>query len=128
MTTVYSDQQRAEALARVLSGETVSGVARAMGIERTNIQKWLQRKREAVNAVVTVENKPTLVTLIGDYLDCNLRTMAAQAARMGERAWLEAQTTSDLIAAHNELGKRAVSILDRIHRAVPINEPADSDS
>ena len=130
MSTVYSDQQRAEALARVLSGETVSGVARDMGIERTSLQKWLSRKRDIVNAVVTVQ-KPSLLILLGDYLEQNLGTMRHQAARMGERAWIEAQTTPDLISSHDHLGRRLVSILDRIQpilASIPDDEPADGDS
>ena len=128
MTTVYSDQVKAEALARVLAGESVSEIARDMQINRVTLQTWLRRESNSVAMVATGANRPTLVGRIGDYLDANLLAMANQASRMGERSWIDAQTTSDLIAAHNELGKRAVSILDRLHPAIPTSEPRGSDS
>ena len=136
MTTVYSDQVKAEAIARVLAGETVSGVARDMGITRTALQNWVMNVRQppvtAAQAVMAVSNnqRPTLITLIGDYLDCNFRALQNQATLMGERAWLEAQTTPDLVSVHAELAKRGVALLDRIQPILDriADEPADSDS
>lgn len=126
----YTPEQKAEAIARVLAGEEVSRVAREMNITRTAIQMWLVREPvgEAVTQVVTRENKGvTLLGLIGDYLESNLRTLSAQAGRMGERAWIEAQNTPELISAHDHLGRRLVAILDRIRTYQPAVGGDDDD-
>ena len=112
----YTPEQKAEAIARVTAGEQVKVVSQQMSIDRTAIQHWLGRDKIAaqVTALVT-QQKPSLMGLIGDYLESNLGALRSQASRMAERTWIEAQTTPDLIAAHDHLGRRLVSILDRIH-------------
>lgn len=122
----YTTEQKAQAISRVLSGEKVAHVAKEMKVSRTALQNWIaQRKNPGVMAVMTQE-RPTLITLIGEYLECNLRALRAQAAHMGEASWIEKQTTADLISAHDHLGRRLVSILDRLHPPERADEP-DSD-
>ena len=127
MATKYDDTVRAEAIGRVLSGETVSGVARDLGIKRVTVQQWMARARDTVTTCVTVQ-KPSLLVLLGDYLEANLGAMRDQAARMGERTWIEAQTTPDLISSHDHLGRRLVSILDRIQPILARTDEPDDDS
>ena len=123
MRRKYDDEIRAQAIARVLAGESVAAVAREMEVSRQNIEKWMRRKN--ATSIGALHN-PSLLDRVGEYLDVNLTTMRNQAARMGERAWIEAQTTANLISAHDHLGRRLVAILDRL-RPQPKPEERDNE-
>ena len=129
----YTVEEKASAIARVLAGEEVAAVARDTGINRTAIQKWLVRPvspggvtvAEGVTELVTT-HKPSLMGLIGDYLEANLGAMRNQATRLGERAWIEKAPTADILSAHDILGRRLVGVLDRLHpKTGPEPEPEE---
>jgi|SRR3990167_5806339 len=122
----YSFELKAAALARVLAGEEVSAVARALDISRTALQNWLvEGERQPVTLSVMTHHKPSLMDRVGEYLDANLTALHAQASLMAERAWIEKQTTPDLLSAHDVLGRRLVSIVDRIRPSDAADRAAD---
>lgn len=124
MRRFYPDELKAQAVSRVFSGETSDAVAKSLDLDPALVRKWVERNKQAVTTIVT-QDKPGLLTLIGEYLEANLAAMRSQATRMGESAWINAQTTPDLISAHDHLGRRLVSILDRLH---PHRDSADDSN
>ena len=120
----YTPEQKAAALARFQLGETSDAIGKDLDVDPATVRKWVEREKETVTAVVTT-HKPSLMTLIGDYLESNLGAMRNQAAYMGERAWIEAQTTPDLLSSHDHLGRRLVAVLDRLRP--PTVHDDDSD-
>lgn len=123
MRHTYTDEHKATAIGRVVLGETVKAVAEDMGIKPETVKKWVQRNRQGTTLVP--QHKTSLMELLGDYFESNLTALRNQAARMGERAWIEKQTTSDLISSHDILGRRLVSLLDRLRPALG---PPDADN
>ena len=127
MANRYTDEQKSEALARVLAGEAVSHVAAAMGIGRTNIHKWLERDRETVNAVVTaVTTTPALKDLMIGLWAESMMMLTDHIRMYREPSWYRSQKTSALLETDRTVGSRLTALIDRLP-GVTDGTAADTD-
>lgn len=110
MAQHYSDTQKAEALARVLSGESVTRVARDMEIGRTCIQNWLVRQKRPVTTVVTGS---TLQGELAVFLHESLVTLTKHAQHYRSDAWLK-EKPAIVMESTRTLGSRFTAIMDRL--------------
>ena len=114
MAQTYSDTVRAEAMARVIAGETVSGVARDMSINRVTLQTWMSRAAATVAAAPTDPAGLTLKDYLQIYLSENLITLTAHARLYRDKDWLAEQPPETIMAIDRQLSSRFVSIMDRL--------------
>lgn len=110
----YTPEQKAEAMGRVLAGETISGVARDLGIERITLQQWMAREKDTVTAVVTADPDRDLKAYLHEYLSENLITQTAHARLYRDPEWIAQQPPETIMAIDRQLGSRFVSIMDRL--------------
>ena len=122
----YTPEQKAEALARVLAGETVSGVAQSMEIERTAIQNWLARDKNTVTDVVTqvLDPQTRLRSKLAECLEESFTTLATYARHYRDPAWLQTAEPADALAAYKAVGGRVTAIMGRLEGY----DSADDDS
>jgi transposase-like protein len=128
----YTPEQKAQAMARVLSGETVSGVAREMDIERITLQQWMKREQHHVTAVVTAPDTGTLLQQrLAVLLEKCLITLTTHVEHYGGEEWIEEQPAETLMESTRLVGGRFTAIMDRLGNAVTTTQHAgnnDSDN
>lgn len=122
MVAKHTDETRAKAVARVLAGESVSGVARDMGITRTCIQNWLAAIRTEPVSVMT---RQSTRELLDTYLQESLVTLTAHARLYGSDSWLQTQDPKVILESTRALGNRFTAIMDRLVGR-PRDDSADS--
>ena len=114
MRRKYDDETRARAIARVLAGETISGVARDMGITRTCLQNWIGPHQQAVTVMAVAEWKPTLLNDVGEVLHLGYAALKKHFTLYADDEWIRNQTAQTLLDATRTIGGRVVYIMDRL--------------
>lgn len=118
MANIYTAQQKAEAVARVLAGARVGDVARDMAITRSAISNWLANVKsppvKAVDLVMTDTGNVNLKSYLHTYLAEVLLTLTDHARLYRDSAWTAGQTTETIMAVDRQLSSRFVSIMDRL--------------
>lgn len=110
--TTYSEDTKAQVMAALLAGQSVSAVARQYSIPRTTILRW--RDMSEPVASVTDSKKGELGELIFDYLRKVLNTLAIQAEQFGDTQWLKKQPASEVAVLHGVLTDKAIRILEAL--------------
>lgn len=115
MTTAYSDEIRAAAIAAVAAGASIASVARQHGVSRRAVQIWRDQAHLAPS--VSQQNQVQLGELIADYLRTGLAALASEARLFGDPDWLKGQSASDLAILHGVLADKLVRILAGVEAA-----------
>lgn len=126
MARTYSDETKAQVMAALLTGQSVSSVAKDYEIPKGTVSNW---KRAAQLEAATSQGSgpkkdgPDIGTRLTDYLDKNLAALAAQAEVFAEADWLRTQEASDLAVLHGVMTDKAVRLLEAFGRATETDEP-----
>lgn len=115
----HSDELRAQVIAAMVAGDSVSGVARRFGIDKSIVSRW------AADATVATtpraRTREELGELIYDAVAATLRSLIARADATGSANWIQKQSAADL-------AQLAATDWDRIIRMVagfrPVETPA----
>lgn len=102
-------------MAALLSGQSISEVARAYHLSKSTVSAW----RSAAFAVGSNAFEPKkggegLGDLIGDYLREVLVTLRVQAEQFRDKTWLSKQPASEVAVLHGVLTDKAIRILEAI--------------
>jgi hypothetical protein len=111
----YSDDVRAQALAMLLAGASLSATAAHFGVSKNTISYW-RNSQDATVVQNAIERSVRLDVgrLVAEYLAANLDALTAQARAVADPGWIAAQDAHALVAIHNALGDRAIQILGAI--------------
>ncbi len=109
----YSDEIKAECMAALLAGQSVSEVADKYNIPRGTVCKWSSRKN-----VIVKESEPEPKREIGDllldYLRATITTLKSQAEVFGEKDWIRRQPASELAVLHGVAADKAIRLLEAL--------------
>ena len=112
----YSDETKAAVMAALLTGQSVSSVAREYSIPKGTVSNW---KRG--NGVGGTEKRTQKAEKIGDlliaYLHENLKTLQVQSVAFRNEDWLSRQDASDVAVLHGVLTDKAVRLLEAMSNA-----------
>ena len=113
MRRSYPEELKAEAMGRVLSGETVTAVAKSIGAPRITVEQWMQRGRLAVTENVTPTVKEKFGALLIEYAGAGLQTLRTQAELLGDTTFLRSETSQIFATAqaHRILGDQLARYL-----------------
>lgn len=115
MARQYSEETKAAVMAALLTGQSVSSVAKEYQIPKGTVSSW---KRKAESIAGGVEATPTQKADIGDllleYLRESLVTLREQVKFFRDRAWLAAQDASQLAVLHGVQTDKAVRLLEAL--------------
>lgn len=103
---------KAQALARVVSGESVLKVAADMEIPTSTLYEWTS----GVGGIDLIRQSK-VEDLVFDYLKENLETLAAQCRHARDLDWLKGQNASDLAVLHGVMSDKSTRILAAVERA-----------
>src|SRR5262245_12470216 len=128
MSAPHDRETRAAVLAALLSGSTVSDIARRLDLPITTIRRWRDQagigpKAPADRHALGDETKRDLGSLVAEYLNDILISLRAQAVHTRDKAWLDRQNAHDLAILHGTLNDKAVRLLGALHVDEPITLP-----
>lgn len=111
----YSEETKAAVMASLLSGQSVTAVAKEYDIPRGTIAGWsAQANSELAN--VSNEKKAEIGDLLIEYLRANLAALKAQAVVFSDSVWLKQQSASDAAVLHGVMTDKAVRLLEAFGR------------
>ncbi len=128
MTKAHDPESRAAVLAAIISGSTLSEVARAMKLPEPTVRRWRDQagigpKAPPDRQWLGDEKKRDLGELVGEYLDDILISLRAQAIHTRDSEWLHQQNARDLAILHGVLSDKAVRLLGALRVDEPIKLP-----
>lgn len=136
MSTEYSDQIKAQALAALLAGQSVSEVARMFGVPLGTLKSWKQRNPDATDRSVFVDavdasdasiKRAKIGALLMDYSIASLETLIAQQRVFREYEWLQKQSAADAAILHGVSFDKVIRLLESLTEEEPRGNPNDAD-
>lgn len=109
MVRVFTDDERATALARLAAGESVHGVARALGIEPSTLRAW--RARAGGDPL---KKDPDFRALVLHYLQESLEAGERILGQTRNQAWLDKQPAGELAVFLGVVFDKAARILEAL--------------
>lgn len=122
----YSEDTKAAVMAALLSGQSISSVAKEYQIPKGTVSSWMNRKAKPLAQNVTQKTERIGELLIG-YLQSNLEALSAQAEQFKDREWLKKQTASDAAVLHGVMTDKAIRLLEALSKSSE-NVTNDSDA
>ena len=111
--TQYEPQLKAQVMAALLTGQSVSSVAREYSVPRTTVINWRDQAGPTV-----LDNCPTAKKEIGDLLLIYLRTaivtLTVQQRVFADEDWLKKQPASELAVLHGVTADKAIRLLEAL--------------
>lgn len=115
----YSDELRAAVMAALMTGQSVSSVAREYKVPKGTVSSWKNRSHDLVIAATVADPKSADVkngigVLLLDYLQAALRTLRVQVEVFGDRDWLRKQPASEVAVLHGVITDKTIRLLESI--------------
>lgn len=109
----YSNETKAAVMAALLTGQSVSAVAKEYEIPSSTVRNW---KGQIVSPLDSVgrEKKEEIGELLLDYLRTMLRSLKVQAEHFGNKSWLTAQGADQLAVLHGVSTDKAIRLLEAL--------------
>lgn len=112
----YDEATKAAVMAALLTGQSISSVAKQYKIPKGTVSSW---RNQAANGVATVstQKKEETGDLLWDYLRASLKTLKVQAEHFGDKDWLKQQSAADLAVLHGVSVDKAIRLLEAVTSA-----------
>lgn len=112
---VHSDETRAACMAALLTGQSISSVAREYKIPKGTVGDWSKHIRHSADLVGTIptQKRPIGEQLMG-YLHAALDTLTKQAVVFGDTNWLKKQPANELAILHGVLADKTIRLLEAL--------------
>lgn len=108
----YPDDVKAEAMAALLAGQSVTAIAKRYSIPKGTVSSWRKQARQKVKAGAESTQKTTLDELLMGYVRENLLTLREQARVFRDEEWLQRQSASEVAVLHGVLADKTVRLLE----------------
>ena len=109
----YKDETRAAVMAALLTGQSVSSIAREYDIPKGTVSNW---KRNTGGTIKRTQKTEHIGELLIKYLQSNLEALSAQAEQFKDREWLKKQTASDAAVLHGVMTDKAIRLLEALSK------------
>ena len=110
----YKDETRAAVMAALLTGQSVSSIAREYDIPKGTVSNW---KRNTGGTIKRTQKTEHIGELLIGYLQSNLEALSAQAEQFKDREWLKKQTASDAAVLHGVMTDKAIRLLEALSKS-----------
>lgn len=107
----YSDETKAQVMAALLTGQSISSVAREYNLPKGTVSNWRNRDMPEVPTDET-QKGTSLDVLLSDYVRENLKTLREQAKIFRDPVWLKKQEASSLAVLHGVLADKTIRLLE----------------
>lgn len=117
----YSDETRAQVMAALLAGQSVSSAAREYKIPKGTLVHWrdaaLSAAASAGVRADSTQKGDELGGLLLSYLRQNLITLRVQVEHFRDEKWLSRQGASELAVLHGVITDKAIRLLEALEGA-----------
>ena len=134
----YSPETKAQAITRVLAGESATAVERELGLSRGIVQKWLERDGTAVIVAPVVATPPArtrdearseqMKDDMAALMHAKMQALARQAEYYGSDEWIKAQPPATVMESTRTLFRHLVAALDRLSGRGPEDSGSGSEA
>ena len=111
----YSNDTKAAVMAALLTGQSVSSVAKEYQIPRGTVATWKRYTKGGV-----FENDQPQKEMIGEllleYLAANLRALRLQSEIFSDSNWLKGQEAGELAVLHGVMTDKAIRLMEAFGR------------
>ena len=122
----YSDETKAQVMAALLAGQSVSSAAQEYKIPKGTVSSWrkvaLSRAIGGMVETDATQKSVTLDDLLQGYVETNLVTLREQSQFFRDKDWLRRQPASELAVLHGVLADKTVRILEAYGNAGGMDE------
>ena len=108
----YSDETKAQVMAALLAGQSISEVAARYQIPSGTVKSWRRNSREF--RPVDTQKGAEIGDLLLEYLRENLITLRVQVEHFRDPKWLSRQDASELAVLHGVVTDKAIRLLEAI--------------
>jgi len=113
MAREYNEETRGAVMAALLTGQSVSSVAREYSIPKATISAWKRRHAGKVAKSATQkEDNGRIGALVITYLESSLESLHAQTRVFADPVWLKQQDASQLAVLHGVQMDKAARLLE----------------
>ena len=110
----HSNETKASVLAALLTGQSISEVARQYRIPEGTVKAWKSRQTDVGVATVATTKREEIGDLLLGYLRANLQTLRVQVEEFRDKAWLSKQDAADVAVLHGVLTDKMVRLLEAL--------------
>ncbi len=107
----YSEETKAAVMAALLTGQSISEVAREYRIPAGTVKSWRAKLKDDDQPVAT-QKKEAVGALLVEYVRESLITLTEQAVAFRDPEWVKEQPAGDLAVLHGVLSDKTVRILE----------------
>lgn len=112
----YSKETQAAVMASLLTGQSVSAVARQYDVPKGTVSAWKSRAVDVVGMVVAEDatQKSQIGASLLAYLAEALETLRKQLRVFGDETWLKRQSASEAAVLHGVLTDKTIRLLEAL--------------
>jgi transposase-like protein len=115
MGRTYSEEQRGAVMAALLTGQSVSSVARDYKIPKGTVSEWRQKVAQFVGgSEFTDPKKAEMGALVLAYLGEALQTLRKQVAAVGDEKYIKRQPASEIAVLHGVIADKTIRLLEAL--------------
>lgn len=119
----HSDEVKAQVLAALLAGQSVTQVARQFNVTRTTVRTWRTAAGLTSDSpLINHEKRAEIDDLVGSLLASIITTLRVQAEQFRDREWLAKQNAADLAVLFGVMADKGFRILE----AADVSEAPDN--
>jgi transposase-like protein len=108
----YSEETKAAAMAALLTGQSISEVAKEYEIPVGTVKGW--RSKAGSDQPVPTQKKAKVGDLLVEYLETSLATLRVQSQKFGDADWIEKQPASEMAVLHGVMADKTIRILEAL--------------
>lgn len=125
----YSPEVKAAVMAALMTGQSVSSIAKEYSIPKGTVSGWKEVTETLGGSEGVATQKRELIgDLLFDYLVANLKSLKIQAEHFGDKKWLERQSADALAVLHGVTVDKAVRLLEALTSSDGFDERPASGS
>lgn len=118
----YSDDTKAAVLAALLTGQSITAVAKEYNIPKGTVGSWKSRELGDMSQAIATQKREDIGELLLEYLRETLVTLKAQAIFARTEEWLRKQPASELAVLHGVQTDKAIRLLEAMGNAEQPND------
>lgn len=121
----YSEETRAAVMAALLSGQSLSKVAKEYKIPKSTVANWSADARRY--GTVPNQKRERVGELLVAYLEASLETLHKQVGLFADEGWLFKQPASEAAVLHGVIADKAIRLLEAFAEDPDEDEAEDDE-
>ena len=111
--TSYSDETKAQVMAALLAGQSVSKVAADLKIPYSTVGTWAKEARGLIRDS-SIQKRERIGELVVDNVEAALEATKALANVFADESWIRKQEASQLAVLYGVLSDKTVRVLEML--------------